>query len=520
MKKIAKVKIAGRHSIRLLILCSILFLSVLFRFYNFQNLFFFGMDQEYEALIVKNIVTLKHFPLIGVNASDTGLYLGPAFLYFAAIPFYIFQGNPLGWGAAASLLGVLTVYFIYKVSKEMFSEKVGFFASFLYASSFLTSFYDRQFWNPTPIPLFSLLIGFLLYKILNKNRKSLLLLALSFGIAVQAHLSILIFLPLIIYVVMKRFKILRLKTVLLSIIIFILLQTPIILFELRHNFLNTNAFINLVAKKSEQTASSGFSERNSLLLSTLGRFFWVPYKPDLFLESGQCKELSGFRKNAFPEVILITVVGIIIFAWWCKKKFSLSSKLVLSIFLLTFIFILFYNRTVFEYYLIFFFPWLAIALGKSLDLIWEKPLGMIIVLPVITLFVVLNMTTLFSAYSSYSYPDKLETMRFVKNYALENNYTLEALGNCPRFGGYRYLFEYFVGTPKHSYMDSYFEWLYPKVSAKEESGKTVLLSLIDSRDKAENIKRWEEEKFKFLGEFGIVAKERFGKIQVFILDKR
>src|SRR3989338_8621824 len=206
MEKFAKVIFIG-----------ILFLAFLFRFYNFQNLFFFGMDQEYEALIVKNIVDFKHFPLIGVNASDTGLYLGPAFIYLAAVPFYIFRGNPLGWGLTASFLGVLTVYFIYKVGKKMFSKKVGFFASLLYSSSFLTSFYDRQFWNPTPIPLFSLLIGFLLYRILNNNRKSLLLLALSFGIAIQAHLSILIFLPLIIYAVMKKYKILGIKTIFLSI---------------------------------------------------------------------------------------------------------------------------------------------------------------------------------------------------------------------------------------------------------------------------------------------------------------
>ena len=511
MEKFAKVIFIG-----------ILFLAFLFRFYNFQNLFFFGMDQEYEALIVKNIVDFKHFPLIGVNASDTGLYLGPAFIYLAAVPFYIFRGNPLGWGLTASFLGVFTVYFIYKVGKKMFSKKVGFFASLLYSSSFLTSFYDRQFWNPTPIPLFSLLIGFLLYRILNNNRKSLLLLALSFGIAIQAHLSILIFLPLIIYAVMKKYKIVGIKTIFLSIIIFILLQTPIILFELRHNFLNTKAFINLVAKKSEQTSTSSFSERNSLFLSTLGRFFWVPYKPDLFLESGQCKELSSLRKNAYPEGIIMVMVGLIIFLrrYFSKNKFATSSKLILSICLLTFLFVLFYNRSIFEYYFLFFFPWLAIALGRSLDLIWGRKQGKVIVLPVIILFVVLNLMTLFSAYSSYSYPDKLEAMRFVNNYVMEKDYTLEALGNCPRFGGYRYLFEYFVGVPKHSYMDTYFEWLYPDVSAKKNPNRTVLLSLIDFRDKAEDIKRWEEEKFNFLAENRIVAKEKFGRIQVFILDKR
>lgn len=165
------------------------------------------MDQEYEAFIAKNIVSFKHWPLIGMNASDTGLYLGPFFVYFASIPFALFQGNPLGFAITAYLISLMTIIVLYKIGKNMFSQRVGIFAAVLYSGSFLISFYDREFWNPMPIPLFSLLIGYLTYRLTKHHPRNLILLGIILGIAVQCHLSILIFIPVIIYIVYTRRKI-------------------------------------------------------------------------------------------------------------------------------------------------------------------------------------------------------------------------------------------------------------------------------------------------------------------------
>src|SRR3989338_1063879 len=123
----SKLRITSEASLVLII---ILVLAFFMRFYKIHEFLFWGMDQEYEAFLVKNILTGKHFPLIGVNASDTGLYLGPIFIYFAAIPYFIFQGNPLGGAVTASSLGVITTFALYKLGKVWFSEKEGLLASF------------------------------------------------------------------------------------------------------------------------------------------------------------------------------------------------------------------------------------------------------------------------------------------------------------------------------------------------------------------------------------------------------
>lgn len=528
MKKLQRSKKRIEVSLALFF---ILFLASFLRFYKMHDFLFFGMDQEYEAFLAKNIITLKHFPLIGVNASDTGLYLGPAFIYFASILFYLFSGNPLGWAITASLIGTLVCFLIYKIGKEMFSERTGLYACLFYSVSFLTAFYDRKFWNASFVPLFSLLIGYLLFEIGRKKSEKLVWLGIVYGFALQSHLSLLIFLPLILYVVWVNRKHFQRRTILVSVLFFLLLQAPILLFDLRHNFTNTKAAVSLFLSKTSQTkVDMNLNERSGLFLSTLGRFFWVPIAPDLFLESGQCQELAFLRRNAYPEGILFILLGIGSFVYWCftkrpksferflAKDFRWSQKIIISIFLLTLVFVVVYNRYIFEYYFLYLFPWLAIALGLTADHILKTHHGKLVILPFIFLFLILNIATLLTSTFSYSYKDKMTAIKFARKYISGENYTLEAVGDCPRFGGYRYLFSHFIDRPAHSYMDSYFGWLYPdQIEDISKDYLIVLLSMIDARDKKENIKRWEEEKLRFLKEYDVVRKGRFGKIQLFIL---
>lgn len=510
----------------LFILVGILFLAVFFRFFHLFSWLSWGMDQEYEAYLVKNIITGRHFPLIGVNASDTGLYLGPAFIYFASIPFMFFNGNPLGWAFLASVVGVLVTYLIYRVGKEMFSAVTAVFASLFYGGSFLTAFYDRQFWNPMLVPLFSLFLGFFLYKILKNHPKVLVLTALFFGLAIQSHLSVLIFIPLIVYVFWVKHRIFSKRIIFLSLGIFLLTQIPLLIFEVKHNFINAKAAVRLIAnRKTDSAVRSSLAERNAVFISALGRFFWLPTPADLLVQSGQCKELLSFKKNASTEGLILVLAGIAIFLWWYHKlgkKTARNAGIVsIGILLSAVIFTEFYSRQTFEYYLLFLFPWLALILGESAHLLWQNKHLKLVVFPVIVIFILLNFITLFSASYSYSYEDKISAINFVKDKLSGKSYSLEALGECPRYGGYSYLFNYFVGTPTHSYMDSYFDWLYPdKGSPEKQPARIILLSLIDHRNTHETIAKWEKIKLQYLMDYRLVDRGRFGKIQILILSPK
>lgn len=503
------------------ILAVILLLAFLFRFYKLSDWFSFGMDQEYEIYLVRNIASLKHFPAIGVNASDTGFYLGPFFIYLSVIPFILFLGNPLGFAVTASGLGLLTTWALYYLANRIFGVKTALFSAFFYAVSFLAGFYDRNFWNPSLVPLLSLLLGFFIFRLVNDHKKSLLYLALIFGFSFHVHLSLLVFLPLIVYAVIKKFSILSKKSIIWSIIIFIFMISPLILFDIRHDFLNSRAVKNNLNKVLSHDSQAPVIDNGMVFINFLGRFFWVPPSPDLFVEKGLCNQLSGFQKHAYPEIIgLISLI--LIYFLIIRRKFKSPSEssycaIVINLFLLSLLIIIFYPGKINEYYFLYLLPYLALIMGISSRLFWQdhhfRPLSVFIIL----LFSSTNLITLFTAVNSYSHGKKMAVVDFAKLHIQNNNYTLEALGDCPRFAGWRYLFEYKIGPPQSSYMDSYFSWLYQNKTKIMPPEKIVLLSMIDPKSGTESVRFWQEEKLKYLTDYEILAQKQFDNVQVFIL---
>jgi len=516
------------------LLVGILLGALFFRFFKLSQWVHFGMDQEYQAFIVKNIVTGSHFPLIGVSVSDTGLYLGPLFSYFASIPFALTNGDPLGWAIVASLIGVFVCGLIYFVGWRMISKEVGLFAALFYGMSFLVSFYDRQFWNPSIVPLISLLLGYHIFKLLKYQQKSLLWIAILLGISTHFHFSLLLFIPLAFFAFVKARKHISKRLLIKSIVILLLLQLPQIAFDLRHNFINTKALFHTVAGKNQSVESTTITLRTRSFLSTLGRFIWVPAAPDLFIESGQCRNLSTFRKNAYPEGIAIMIAVIAILYIWIKqrnikiisqkhKNFinTQAAKFVLTgVIFMTLVYVVFYHRQFFEYYFLYLFPWLAIIMGVSTNYLWRDIHGRAIIFPMIFFFIAANFITIITSYTNYSYTDKIKAIQFAKPYISAHSYSLDALGECGRWGGYRYLFDHFATTPSLSYMDTYFSWLYPKKNAIEKIDRLVVLSLIDHRDRQDMLTMWQQTKLQYLSDYTIIDRKQFGNIDVIILSTR
>lgn len=510
----------------------ILLLSFFFRFYNFHHLLFFGMDQEYEAFLAKNILSGQHFPLIGVNASDTGLYLGPAFIYFATIPFALFGGNPIGWGITASLLGVITTFLIYRIGKSLFSNRIGLLSSFFYAASFLVSYYDRNFWNPSPVAFLSIVMGYLIIKFSEKIPKYMPLLFFVFSLGIQCHLSLVLFLPFILFIVWRERKRIKLKTLLLSLGIFTLLHVPLIFFELRHNFINSRALIHLATSVSDTQSLFTIGERGTILVASVARFLWIPASSDMFVSTGQCTELPSSIRNPPPEIIL---TGLIILAIFLRTFFGIrmddkkksqykneyfSYVFIYRLLLITLFIVVFFSRALHEYYFLYFFPYLSLIFAIVLDHLLKNKNSRLIGFFILFIFLLHNLISLFTSYSSYSYPDKIDALNFAKKFIGKNSYSLEALGECPRFGGYRYLSEYVVGTPNSSYMDGYFSWLYPQSIKKEIPKYTVLFSLIDPRSDKQILTWWQEKKYQYLARYTIAAQKQFNSIQLLILTPR
>lgn len=240
-----------------LVLLGILFLALVLRIYKIDQYMTFLGDQGRDAIIVKDMQALHHFPLIGPPTSVGNIYLGPLYYYMMFIPMAISKFNPVSASLMVALIGVLTVWLIYYLGKIWFGKNAGLIASFLYAISPVTINYSNFSWNPNPAPFFSLLAMWTFYKAHQKRDfRWLILTGALVGAALQMHYLAAILLP--IFAILWLYEIFRRKHeiknlisgTLLGISSFILVMSPLVWFDLRHNFLNYRAVTKLLTSGS------------------------------------------------------------------------------------------------------------------------------------------------------------------------------------------------------------------------------------------------------------------------------
>lgn len=340
----------------------ILFLGVLalaafLRFYNLSEYMTFLGDEGRDAIIVKDILTGVNYPLIGPPTSVGNIYLGPLYYYLMAIPMFIFYLNPVAAAGMNALLGVATVVLIYYLGKSWFNRQAGLIAAYLYAISPVTIVYSRSSWNPNPAPFFSLLAILGLFKAYSSgNYKWLVLTGASAAAAVQMHYLALILLPVLAVGWIK--ELLRnnqgnffWRGTTFAVIAFLLIMSPLFIFDLKHNFLNYRAISTLFV--------SGETVISFDLLTTLDRVVKL-YSHDLV-----ARHLTGESPILSPVVALLILVPFLWNGYLVKKgKFNygfwiLSSWLLLGILGLTL-----YKQNIYDHYLGFVNPVPFLLLGS------------------------------------------------------------------------------------------------------------------------------------------------------------
>lgn len=336
-----------------ILLISVLILATFLRFYKLSEYMTFLGDEGRDAIVVKKILVDRHIPLIGPPTSVGNIYLGPLYYYMMTLPMAIFYLNPVAAAGMNAVLGVLTVAFIYYLGKIWFSRLSGLIAAYLYAISPVTIIYSRSSWNPNPAPFFSLIVMFSLYKLHKTgNFLWLILTGLAAGAALQMHYLSIILIPaagvLWIYAVIYR-KINKLKNVrlvwgtLLGIFSFIFIMSPLVWFDLRHNFLNYRAITELL--------SSGSAVKGDLWEN-------IAKIPSLYSYNLIGRYIGGENAYLTIAVSLLVVLALLMkLSYW--PKFALGVWLIVGLFGLTF-----YQQSVYDHYLGFLNPVPFLLLGS------------------------------------------------------------------------------------------------------------------------------------------------------------
>ena len=227
----------------------IIFLGVFLRFYRFDQFVMFLGDQGRDAIIIKRIVTLEHFPAIGPPSSLNQVYLGPFYYYLVAPFLLLFNFNPVGLAFAValfSLIGSIVTYFLIK--KELGSSTALIFLILLFFSAINIQF-SRFSWNPNLLPIFSFFTLYFFYKLLlTKNKWYSIAFGAFLSFSIQLHHLALLFIPVIFFFGIYFLRKVKLSNYLIAILFFLFFSLPLFIFDLRHNFLNTKNLLKFFAE--------------------------------------------------------------------------------------------------------------------------------------------------------------------------------------------------------------------------------------------------------------------------------
>jgi len=424
--QISKIQIKNNQIIFFLFFI-ILLIGIFLRFFELDKRFVFDIDVMYQALYAQTIVKDFHVIWIGVSASNLGYYLGPGLVYLTAFLFKIYNSDPVILGFFASSIGVLTILSIYYISKKLYNGKTALIASAIYSFTLFITNYDRKFW-PIFVPLIGIWTYYGLVKV-NKNINYLLLLAFLIGASFHIHLSLILFFPFILYVIVSTFSLKNWKTYLASLVVYLIITSPLIVYDFVHNFDNLLLPIRIFTdRKTEITFSFIF-------VSMLN------------------KKLQLFKEFPIPSLIFL------IFLF---KKSGLKINYLKSIIVVFLLAVVFYPGPFQQYYLVFAFPFLALATGILFEKIDSK-----------ILLIFFTVYAIFNIYSFLNIKDVKE-LDYKKNIiekicpTLKGDYRLEVGENGRDYNGWYYLFTQYCKRPANSDVDSMFGWLYQS----EIKGKT------------------------------------------------
>lgn len=256
------------------ILSLILLLGLFFRVYKLEAFYPFGHDQDLYSWIVKDILVDGHLRLIGQLTSIDGIFVGPLF-YYVLVPFYaLFNLNPLAATIPATLIGLLTIFSFYFCLSRIYSKEVGAVAAFLYAISITNAFFDRWVVPTQPTILWSIWYLYLNLELARGNFRVLPIFGILLGLIWHIHIALIplmALIPIAILLSKRKFVITKkdlVKKLFLSVLVFVILMLPFVLFEARHGYQQTFALINSITEDRKEP--QGFYRLQEILKHAAG----------------------------------------------------------------------------------------------------------------------------------------------------------------------------------------------------------------------------------------------------------
>ncbi len=410
------------------LLISILIIGAFLRLYKIDGYMTFLGDEGRDVIIVRNLLVNADPILIGPGTSVGGMYLGPLYYYFMA-PFLLLANfSPVGPAVGVALLGVATIYLVYLIGSEWFSKSAGLISSALFAISPTVITFSHSSWNPNIMPFFSLLSVYSIWKVWAKKEYTwLIVCAVSFAFVLQSHYLGLLLAPVIfIYWFLSRVP--RRYTI-ISILLFLFLMSPLLAFDVRHDWMNSRALYKFLTVRDETVAITPWT--------ALPKIYPI-YEQVVASMLTAKQELVGKLIS-----ILLVIFGAFVLS---KKTFNNRKSIILILNWLVFGLIGFglYKQSVYDHYFGFLFPVPFLLVGAFFEHIFNFKSKLIKVVSILALvgLVLLNIKN-----NPFRYQPNYQMKRAqnVTNKVLEiaegKPFNLAVLAERNYEDGYRYFME-------------------------------------------------------------------------------
>lgn len=410
-------------------------LGLYLRIFNINNGMVFIGDQGWFYLSARDFLLHGNIPLVGITSSHTWLHQGPLWTYVLSMFLLIFKFNPISGAYATILSGVISIILTYKITSELFSQKTGIIAAFLYASSPLIILFDRMPFDPSLIPLFSLLYFYSLVKWFKGNILFfpfiIFLLAILYNLELATFTLFFPFALIFIYGFWKKkewiFKLKDKKIFIYSFLAFLIPMTPIIIYDFSNDFKQTIVFFGWTIYKPFSFLIHGYAGSSVSNFGVLINFLIISIQKLIF------------SNNVYLST-LVFVVSIIYLIYLSYKKNDASYRILLFLLIVGLGGIL-VNQTPSDAYLPIVFP--LVIIGISILLNFLLSLNKLTVI-LIMLIVAFNLQISLSNDLSNDLGKRVQAANKIIVLTKGKEYNLIGVGTGSQFESFTMNYEYLL----------------------------------------------------------------------------
>lgn len=231
---------------------AILVISFILRVFRVDQILAFHYDQGRDALVIWDLIHSFKLFLIGPTTGLAGVFRGP-FYYYLIAPFYwLGNGNPVVPAIMLAVLSVAALGLMYYLARKIGGKRVGMIALILGTFSFEIIYASRWLSNPTPMLLLSMIVIWMMFLIQDGKKWAWIILSFVLGLSFFHFGSSgeLFYFPaiLIFAIFFKKFP--DVKTLLISIAVFLLTFSPLFIFNLKHGGILQNNISGMMSTGS------------------------------------------------------------------------------------------------------------------------------------------------------------------------------------------------------------------------------------------------------------------------------